>query len=90
MEVELSDPLPGATKTAARRGKPVSVLRHTPAMLAALPGHDRELADPDSLRDRPPSCAQKPARVIKPAPSRLGTPPFRLARDTRIGIGDAA
>ena len=66
VEVDLADLLPGATKTVEWRGKPVWVLRRTPEMLAALQGHDAELADPNSLRDQQPANAKNAARSIRP------------------------
>lgn len=66
VEVDLSGLLPGATQTVEWRGKPVWVVRRTPAMLAALQGHDAELADPDSSRDQQPVYAKNPTRSIKP------------------------
>ncbi len=66
VEVDLSDILPGATKTVAWRGKPVWVVRRTPAMLAALQGHDNELVDPLSKRDQQPEYARNATRSIKP------------------------
>lgn len=66
VEVDLSDILPGAMKTVEWRGKPVWVVRRTPAMLAALQGHDADLADPTSARDQQPAYARNPTRSIKP------------------------
>ncbi len=48
--VDISDIPPGGTKVVEWRGKPVWVVRRTPAMLAALEGHDAQLVDPLSLR----------------------------------------
>jgi ubiquinol-cytochrome c reductase iron-sulfur subunit len=66
VEVDLSDILPGGAKTVEWRGKPVWVMRRTPEMLAALQGHDAELADPQSLKDQQPAYARNVARSIKP------------------------
>lgn len=66
VEVDLSDLLPGATKTVAWRGRPVWIVRRTPAMEAALQGHDAELVDPASQRDQQPSYAKNPFRSIRP------------------------
>jgi ubiquinol-cytochrome c reductase iron-sulfur subunit len=44
VEVDISDLPPGAIKTVEWRGKPVWVMRRTPEMLAALQGHDADLA----------------------------------------------
>jgi ubiquinol-cytochrome c reductase iron-sulfur subunit len=66
VEVDLSDIPPGGAKTVEWRGKPVWVMRRTPEMLAALQGHDAELADPQSLKDQQPADARNVARSIKP------------------------
>jgi ubiquinol-cytochrome c reductase iron-sulfur subunit len=66
VEVDLSDVLPGATKTVEWRGKPAWVVRRTPEMVTALQGHDAELADPGSARDQQPDDARNPTRSIKP------------------------
>ena len=66
VELDLSDLLPGTSKTVEWRGKPVWVVRRTPEMLAALQGHDAELADPGSVRDQQPAYAKNPDRSIKP------------------------
>jgi ubiquinol-cytochrome c reductase iron-sulfur subunit len=63
--VDISDIPPGGTKVVEWRGKPVWVVRRTPAMLAALEGHDAQLVDPLSLRDQQPAYAKNPARAIK-------------------------
>jgi ubiquinol-cytochrome c reductase iron-sulfur subunit len=65
IDVDLSDIAPGATKIVEWRGKPIWVVRRTPQMLAALQGHDGELADPRSLRDQQPADARNPTRSIK-------------------------
>jgi ubiquinol-cytochrome c reductase iron-sulfur subunit len=64
--VDLSDIQAGATQTVAWRGKPVWVVRRTPAMLAALQGHDQERVDPTSARDQQPAVARNHTRSIKP------------------------
>lgn len=66
VEVDVSDLAPGDMKTVEWRGKPVWVLRRTPEMLAALQGHDAELADPLSLKDQQPAYAANAARAIEP------------------------
>jgi len=66
VEVEVSDIPPGGVKTVEWRGKPVWLVRRTPEMLAALQGHDAELADPDSAKPQQPEYAKNPARAIKP------------------------
>jgi ubiquinol-cytochrome c reductase iron-sulfur subunit len=66
VEVDIADIPPGGTKTVEWRGKPVWVVRRTPEMLAAVAGHDAQLADPQSARDQQPDYAKNPARAIKP------------------------
>ncbi len=66
VEVDIADIPPGGIKTVEWRGKPVWVMRRTPEMLAALPGHDAELVDPLSARDQQPAAAKNAARSIKP------------------------
>ena len=62
VEVDLSDLPPGGSKTVEWRGKPVWVVRRTPAMLAALKGHDAQLVDPGSAREQQPAYARNEAR----------------------------
>jgi ubiquinol-cytochrome c reductase iron-sulfur subunit len=66
VDVDLSDIPPGGMKTVEWRGKPVWVVRRTPEMLAALQGHDAELADPQSAQPQQPDYAQNVARAIQP------------------------
>jgi ubiquinol-cytochrome c reductase iron-sulfur subunit len=66
VEVDIGDILPGGSKTVEWRGKPVWIVRRTPEMLAALEGHDAELADPLSARDQQPPYARNAARAVKP------------------------
>jgi ubiquinol-cytochrome c reductase iron-sulfur subunit len=66
VEVDISDIPPGGLKTVEWRGKPVWIVRRTPEMLAALGGHDAELADPDSRRDQQPDYARNATRSIEP------------------------
>lgn len=66
VEVDLSDLAPGAMKTVEWRGKPVWILRRSEQMLAALEGHDEQLADPQSLRDDLPEAVRNPGRSLKP------------------------
>jgi ubiquinol-cytochrome c reductase iron-sulfur subunit len=66
VSVDVSDIPPGGIKTVEWRGKPVWVLHRTPEMIAALSGHDDELADPQSKRDQQPPYAQNATRSIKP------------------------
>ena len=66
VEVDIADLPPGGAKTAEWRGKPVWVVRRTPEMLAALQGHDAELADPGSAQTQQPGYAKNPVRAIRP------------------------
>ncbi|MBI5717421.1 MAG: ubiquinol-cytochrome c reductase iron-sulfur subunit [Burkholderiales bacterium] len=66
VEVDLADIAPGVVKTVEWRGKPVWVVRRTPQMLAALQGHDADLADPRSERSLQPEEAKNAARSIRP------------------------
>lgn len=63
--VDISDIPPGGMKTVEWRGKPVWVVRRTPEMLAALQGHDAELADPQSAKEQQPVYARNAARALK-------------------------
>ena len=66
VEVDIADIPPGGLKIVEWRGKPVWVVRRTPQMLAALQGHDGELADPLSAKEQQPEYARNVARAIKP------------------------
>ncbi|CAN5618523.1 ubiquinol-cytochrome c reductase iron-sulfur subunit [soil metagenome] len=50
VEVDISALKPGDKLTVEWRGKPVWIMKRTPEQLDALPKHDGELADPQSLR----------------------------------------
>lgn len=65
-EVDLRDIGPGVLQTVEWRGRPVWVLHRTNDMLAALKGHDAELADPLSKRSEQPPYAKNPVRALKP------------------------
>lgn len=57
----------GELKTVEWRGKPVWVLRRTPAMIRSLSGHDDLLADPRSeRRGQQPDDVRNAQRSIKP------------------------
>lgn len=66
VEVDVSELAPGDMKTVEWRGQPVWVVRRTPGMLAALQGHDAELADPLSAKRQQPDYATNPERAIQP------------------------
>ncbi|MDR7150856.1 ubiquinol-cytochrome c reductase iron-sulfur subunit [Hydrogenophaga palleronii] len=66
VEVDIADIAPGDMKVVEWRGKPVWVVRRTPEMLAALQGHDADLADPLSDKPQQPAYARNPERAIQP------------------------
>lgn len=66
IDVDISDIPPGGIKTVEWRGKPVWIVRRTPEMLAALQGHDAQLADPQSTMNQQPAYAKNAARSVKP------------------------
>jgi ubiquinol-cytochrome c reductase iron-sulfur subunit len=68
VEVDISAIKPGEKLTVEWRGKPVWIVRRTPEQVAALSGHDAELADPQSKRTAypTPEYARNEARSIKP------------------------
>lgn len=66
VEVDIGDIPPGGMKVAEWRGKPVWVVHRTPEMIAALSGHDAELADPMSKRDDLAPALDNPGRSMKP------------------------
>jgi len=57
---------PGALLRVKWRGKPVWVVNRTEEMLAALPGLDPQLADPNSDASDQPEYCKNPTRSIKP------------------------
>jgi ubiquinol-cytochrome c reductase iron-sulfur subunit len=57
---------PGAILRVKWRGKPVWVVSRTEEMLAALPGLDPLLADPNSEQSIQPEYCKNPTRSIKP------------------------
>lgn len=65
VQVDISALAPGDMATVEWRGKPVWILRRTPAMLAALET-TTDLADPDSQKDQQPDYATNAIRAIKP------------------------
>lgn len=68
VRVDISALQPGEKMTVEWRGKPVWIVRRTPAQLAALPKLDPLLADPNSDRKQLPipAYAKNPGRSIKP------------------------
>jgi len=67
VEVDISKLEPGQLLTVEWRGKPVWILRRTPAMLKSLAEVEGLLADPKSgVADQQPTYAQNDTRAIKP------------------------
>ena len=66
VQVDISAIRPGERLVTEWRGKPVWIMRRTPEMIAALSGHDAELADPQSKRDQQPDYAQNATRSRQP------------------------
>ena len=67
VEVDIATLKPGELKTVEWRGKPVWILRRTPAMLSSLESVRGRLADPDShVSSQQPEYARNPARSIEP------------------------
>ena len=69
VEVDIGGIKPGEKLTGEWRGKPVWIVRRTPAQIAELPKVDALLADPKSLRkpdELTPPYARNEARSIKP------------------------
>ena len=69
VEADISALQPSEKMTVEWRGKPVWIVRRTPAQLAELPKHDNELADPYSKRDNfstTPEFARNDWRSLKP------------------------
>lgn len=97
VEVDIADLAPGETRTVEWRGKPVWIVRRTPAMLQALQGHDTELADPQSTKDQQPGYARNPQRSIQPDVfvavgicTHLGCSPTQVPLgSTQPGLGES-
>ena len=69
VEVDISAMKPGEKLTVEWRGKPVWIVKRTPAQLAELPKLDSQLADPKSERkpdELTPKYARNEGRSIKP------------------------
>ncbi|MCR4347085.1 MAG: ubiquinol-cytochrome c reductase iron-sulfur subunit [Sulfuricaulis sp.] len=97
VEVDISKLESGQLLTVEWQGKPVWILRRTPAMLKSLPEAEPLLADPGSkVVDQQPSYAQNGARSIKPEIlvlvgicTHLGcSPDRRLDAGIASGLGD--
>jgi ubiquinol-cytochrome c reductase iron-sulfur subunit len=66
VEVDVADLAEGETRTVEWRGKPVWIVRRSPAMLAAVQKPDARLADPQSRRDQQPEAARNATRSLRP------------------------
>ncbi|MEY2890487.1 MAG: ubiquinol-cytochrome c reductase, iron-sulfur subunit PetA2 [Pseudomonadota bacterium] len=89
VEVDIGTLVPGEVRTVEWRGKPVWIVRRTAEMLAALAGHDAQLADPTSARDQQPAYARNAGRSIHPEVfvavgicTHLGCSPTAVPRGT--------
>ena len=83
VEVDIGTLALGELKTVEWRGKPVWILRRTPAMISSLEAVRGRLSDPDSqVSSQQPEYARNPTRSIEP---ELSVP--RLAvRSRRPGV----
>jgi ubiquinol-cytochrome c reductase iron-sulfur subunit len=66
VEADIGKLEPGALLRVKWRGKPVWVVNRTEKMLAALPGLDPLLTDPNSEASDQPEYCKNPTRSIKP------------------------
>ena len=66
IEVDISKLEEGALMKVTWRGKPVSILKRSPAMLERMEASDVELRDPDSEVEQQPGYARNEFRAIKP------------------------
>ncbi|MBW8369109.1 MAG: ubiquinol-cytochrome c reductase iron-sulfur subunit [Arenimonas sp.] len=67
VDISKIDGEPGMRMIVQWRGKPVWIFKRSPEQLAALPGLDGSLRDPDSTNeDQTPAFARNPVRAIKP------------------------
>ncbi len=66
VEIDISKLEPGSMLKFEWRGKPVLVVRRTPAMIEKLGAHDDKLADPGSLNSKQPDYAKNDARAVNP------------------------
>ncbi len=96
VEVDISKLEPGQLLTVEWRGKPVWVLRRTPAMLATLPKLAGDLADPNSENAQQPPYVKGVERAIQPEYfvaiglcTHLGcSPEQKLEAGKASGLGD--
>lgn len=67
IEADIASLVPGELRTLEWQGKPVWLLRRTPAMLSGLESVRGQLADPDSqVSTQQPEYARNPTRSIRP------------------------
>ena len=66
VEADITGLQPGELKMVEWRGKPVWLMRRTPAMLAALPTLDSQLVAPASTVNQQPDYARNEHRSIQP------------------------
>ncbi|MDE2367609.1 MAG: ubiquinol-cytochrome c reductase iron-sulfur subunit [Burkholderiales bacterium] len=66
VDAEMADLQPGQMRTVAWRGKPVWLMRRTPAMIEALNRNDPLLVDPLSHDSVQPAACVNPTRSLKP------------------------
>lgn len=66
VEVDVRGTGPGELLTVEWRGRPVWILRRTPAMLESLGRESGLLADPTSKRSEQPEAARNPWRSLRP------------------------
>lgn len=66
VEIDISKLEDGALMKVTWRGKPVSILRRSAAMLERMENSGNELSDPDSQVDQQPGYARNEYRSIKP------------------------
>jgi len=66
IEVDISTLAPGQKMTVEWRGKPVWIVRRTPAMLQEVKASDERVADPNSSRSLQPEYAKNEYRSLKP------------------------
>ncbi len=66
LKLAVGDMLPGEFRRADWQGRPLVLLRRTPAMLAALADARGHLRDPDSNASRQPPTARNPGRSLRP------------------------
>jgi ubiquinol-cytochrome c reductase iron-sulfur subunit len=66
VQIDISKMEPGQLLRVAWRGKPVWVLKRTPAALAILKTLESQLSDPNSQESIQPASSKNPVRSIKP------------------------